>query len=974
MYPRDTLKGNILSAFAYIARRSGGLYSGPFLPRAVRMNNWTIQNRILFLALLPGVVVALVLGAFFMHERASDLNNLLDERAMAMVRQLAPTCEYGVMTGNTGILQNIANSMLEEKDVRAVSIFNQDMATLAHAGPRMQTARQQQELLAGQLQLQRTDSTLRIRTPIYAQNLIIDDQPDSFFLRTEQPQQLLGWAELELSLNNTRLLRYQHIASSMTVILLALLTCSFIAVRASRQITRPLKQVVLAMKDLEDGKLDTRVHLQTGGEFRQLASGINAMASALQRANSEHQHNIEQTTRDLQETLDELEIRNRELTIGRKEALEASRMKSEFLANVSHEIRTPLNGIIGFSELLARTQVNERQADYLATMRKSSSDLLKIINDILDLSKIDAGKLIIEHTGFNLRDVLEDVLTVLAPEATNKGLELNYLIYSDVPLHIQSDPLRLKQVLTNLINNAIKFTERGSVSVRVSVVSRNDNRAGIRFEIQDTGIGMTDVQIGKIFTAFSQADASTARKFGGTGLGLIIARALVEAMHGEIRVQSQPGRGSTFSFHIEAGLQQNPVQELPPMAGFRVAVLEPSLLNRMNIGGLLSQWQIEHDDCENRPQLLELFERHTTPQWQALIIATGRQLPDDDNLRLFLQEVRKLAIPIIALTDNVRSDHLEALKQLGASYSLSQPFTHRNLYRVLRQALQLAPLPGSEHAHSGSTNQQQTPRILAVDDNAANLKLVVTLLQELQLPVLSATSGQEAIDIVQQHNVDMVLMDIQMPGMNGLEATSHIRALPERGNMPIIALTAHAMADEKEALLKAGMNDYQTKPISQEQLISCVERWTGYRCQAPMIDADIGTAAVASAPMCHWVFDAAAALRHANNKPDLAADMFRMLLDSLALDMPRIMDAWEEDDMHTLLEQVHRVHGATRYCGVPCLRGALEKLETALKAGQTPLLPDLLRQLVEDSATLQHWSHSNDWEYLLQQEHQSISG
>ena len=322
----------------------------------------------------------------------------------------------------------------------------------------------------------------------------------------------------------------------------------------------------------------------------------------------------------------------------------------------------------------------------------------------------------------------------------------------------------------------------------------------------------------------------------------------------------------------------------------------------------------------------------------------------------------------------MRSDHLEALKQLGASHSLSQPFTHRTLYRVLRQALQLPALPGNQHDQRMPANQQTAPRILAVDDNAANLKLVVTLLQELQLPVVSATSGREAIDVVQQQSVDMILMDIQMPGMNGLEATAHIRALPERGNMPIVALTAHAMADEKEALLKAGMNDYQTKPISQEQLISCIERWTGYRCQAPDALPAIGANTTETAPSCLWVFDAAAALRHANNKPALAADMFRMLLDSLATDIPLIMEAWEEDDMEALLEQVHRVHGATRYCGVPCLRGTLEKLETALKAGQIPLLPDLMRKVVEDSANLQHWSHSNDWEYLLQQEFASANG
>lgn len=926
------------------------------------MNHWTIQNRILFLALLPGVLVTLVLGIFFMSERAQDLNSLLEERALAMAKQLAPTSEYGVMTGSTGILQNIANHMLDEKDVRAVSIYNPDMQTMAHAGPKMQTERMgKQRLLNNQLLLQHTSDSIRVRAPVYAQNLIIENDLDNFLIRPVEPQKLLGWVELELSRSNTRLQHYEHLVSSFTVILLALLTCSIVALRMSRQVSMPMKHIARAMKDLEDGKLDTRVHIQSGGEFRQLASGINAMASALQRANTEHQHNLEQTTRDLQETLDELEIRNRELAIGRKEALEASRMKSEFLANVSHEIRTPLNGIIGFSELLARTQVNDRQADYLTTIRNSSSDLLKIINDILDLSKIDAGKLIIEHTDFNLRDVLEDVLTVLAPNASHKRLELNYLIYSEVPLHLQGDPLRLKQVLTNLINNAIKFTERGSVSVRVSVISQNNNRASIRFEIQDTGIGMTDTQLEKIFTAFAQADASTARKYGGTGLGLIISRALVEAMQGEITVSSQPGRGSAFSFHIEAGLQHNPSDDLPRLSGFRVALLEPALINRMNISGLLSQWGVEHDDFDDHQQLLEVLEQQPDQPWQIALLATRRLAPDNQQLSQLFQCLQQHGIQVVALTDNVNSDALEALKQQGADYSLSQPFTRRHLYRILCQAANM-PVPDNNRHYAGQ-GSITPPRILAVDDNSANLKLVVTLLQELQLPVLSAASGQEAIDIVQQQSVDMILMDIQMPHMNGLEATSHIRTLPERGNMPIVALTAHAMADEKEALLKAGMNDYQTKPISQEQLVSCIERWTGFRCE---IKPTPVPEPLQTAPAhCQWIFDTTTALRHANHKAALAIDMFHMLLDSLALDMPAIMDAWEEEDMEQLLERVHRVHGATRYCGVPCLRNTLEKLETALKAGQSTQLPDLMRQLVEDSANLQHWAHSNDWETLL---------
>ncbi len=929
----------------------------------------------MFLALLPGIVISLILGIFFMTQHSRNLDSLLEERALAMAKQLAPTCEYGVMTGNTGILQNIANNMLEERDVRSVSIYNQDVEVLAHSGPRMLTDQTgPAELSDNQLQLLRTDGSIRVRAPVFAQNLVIPDQLSDQFYAEETPEiKLLGWAELELSNANTKLARYQHVITSTAIILITLVVCALVAVHASRQISDPMQRIVEAIKDLEDGKLDTRVHVSGAKEFEQLTAGVNAMASALQRSSRENQQNIEQTTRDLQETLDELEVRNRELAIGRKQALEASQMKSEFLANVSHEIRTPLNGIIGFSDLLARTQVNNQQYDYLNTIKKSSTDLLTIINDILDLSKIDAGKLIIEHTTFNLRDVIEDVFTMLAPAAYKKGLELTHLIYSDVPLQLISDPLRLKQVLTNLVNNAIKFTDRGSVSVRVSLISKDDQRASVKFDIQDSGIGMNEAQIAKIFTAFTQADASTTREFGGTGLGLIISRALVDAMHGDIQVTSHEGRGSTFTFHIQAELSDE-TQDMPPLDEFRVALLEPALLNRMNISALLTQWQADHDEYESRPQLLEQLGSGHYPD-AVIISCHHHQLGDSGHIAM-MARLKETGIPVLALIDSVSHEHLEELRNQGARLSLSQPFSHRKLYQQLRFLLTGESLDAQTELPQYITPGQPVPTILAVDDNDANLKLVVTLLEELGVKVLAATSGRDAIDMVEENAIDMILMDIQMPGMNGLEATREIRTMDGGAAVPIIALTAHAMADEKEALLKAGMNDYQTKPISQEQLADCIQRWSGYVATRLLIEGPAGTqpgepeeAAPTQAENTtrDTIFDAVIALRHANQKVDLAEDMFIMLMDSLSNDMGHIMEAWEEEDMDTLLEKVHRIHGATRYCGVPALRSALEQFETALKASQTGQLPDMMRRLSEEVSRLQAWAADSDWRRLLKE-------
>lgn len=925
----------------------------------MRLSNF--QNRLTYLSLLPGIFAALSLAAFFGFERSNSLDDMLDNRALTIAKYFAPSCEYGVTTGSNGILQNLANGVLEERDMRAVTIYDVYMDELAHAGPKFANISQNNyQLQHEQLFLLHTDATVRARAPIFAQNLTISDElSEEFFNRPEQPAKIIGWVEVELTNSNTRLLRYQYIAAVALIVILVLLLCGIVVIRFSRNISLPLQQLLHTLKDLENGNLDSRVTLRDNEEFSELANGVNAMANALQRSQIEYQQNLEQATRDLYENMDEMEIRNSELIIGRQEAQEASRMKSEFLANVSHEIRTPLNGILGFSELLARTNLSDQQAKYLSTIHNSSEDLLKILNDILDLSKIDAGKLIIEHIGLNLRNILEDTIIMMAPEAYQKNLELNYLIYSDVPLRIISDPLRIKQVLINLISNAIKFTQQGSVNIRISTISQSQNHASIHFEIQDTGIGMNEQQIDKVFTAFSQADSTTTRRFGGTGLGLVISKALVEAMGGEMRVRSQPGIGSIFSFHIEAELQQGEDDEFPSLANHHAVLIDGTMMSRLNTSGVLSNWGLKHEDFETPQQLLSHVAMHAV-NWQVILYAMDDQLPDDPVLQENIQELKTLGLPIIASTNLLNNEYIEAYQHIGVDYMLTHPCTRKNLYYLLRQALQLPPLEDEIKSLGWPSEHRKKPTVLAVDDNPANLQLVVTLLEELELPTLAAKNGQEAIDIIRQQHVDLVFMDIQMPEMNGLEATEHIRNLGVRNTVPIVALTAHAMVDEKEKLLKIGMNDYQTKPISQEKLISCIERWTGYRCQAIAKPATLNRTAAAN--LNDGIFDANMALKNANYNAELAADLFNMLINTLAVETPLIIQEWEDERFDDLLERVHKIHGGTRYSGVPRLMNALGALESALKTeGSSQHWPNLLRAVIEQSAALQHWAASYDW-------------
>ncbi|WP_419811244.1 ATP-binding protein [Bacterioplanoides sp.] len=935
------------------------------------MKHWKIQSRIMLMALLPGIIVSLTLGLFFIYDRNQDLNDLLDRRAMAMAKQLAPTCEYGVMSGNLGILQNIANNMLEERDVRSVSIYNQDVEILAHSGPKMMTERiGSTELQHNQLQLLRTQGSVRVRAPVFAENLTITEQlSEQFYADPIQPLQLLGWAEVELSTTNTQLQQYQHLANSLLVILLVLIACSLLAFRISKQLSRPINTLAAGVSRLGQGHYDHRIQVEPGAEFEQMASDVNSLASAVEYAERDHQQNLEQAMQDFQETLDEMEVRNSELQLGRKQAMEASQMKSQFLANVSHEIRTPLNGIIGFTDLLARTQMNTLQADYLSTIHNASQDLLNIINDILDLSKIDADKLIMDHSSFNLREVVDQVLTVLAPQAYHKQLDLYHHIASDVPLHVIGDPLRLKQIITNLVNNAVKFTKHGNVKVLVSLINRNHKRASLQFEIRDTGIGLSQEQINRIFDAFSQADTSTTRQYGGTGLGLIISKALVQAMHGDIKVESAPGQGAAFIFHIDIGIEQDasetPVALLHNMAEPpHIAVLESNDLNRQMLSSLLNEWHLNYHLAEDEQDLLHQVAQESG--LSALLISVDRSQLHQHQLKHFLQQLAILPTPVITLINSVDHEHLEWLTDCGASATLSHPVSEQKLGDTLRTLLQPEAHQELQPSdYSPVTPQREAPCILAVDDNEANLKLVTALLHELGVSVYAATSGQEAIDCVTDTHIEMVLMDIQMPNMTGLEASQHIRTLPGKAHLPIVALTAHALADEKEVLLNSGMDEYQTKPISLEQLSNCIERWTGYKAQQPFDPAGSASKEQEAAEKELAVFDAKEGLKHANYNLELAIDMFSMLLNSLQRDSDAALEAWELEDFELLIEKVHKIHGACRYCGVPLLRQTVNDFETELKSGGKRQLPEHMRNFMAQIQTLQQWAEDNNWQQTL---------
>ncbi|MFI8481527.1 response regulator [Pseudomonas sp. NPDC078700] len=902
-----------------------------------------IKGRVLILTLLPTSLLAFLLGGYFIWAQLSNLQGQLLQRGEMIAEQLAPLTAPAFLRGDISVLQRIASQSLDQDDVRAVSLLDKNKVLLAHAGPSMLNPMPTVGSGTEKLTAKRSnEDATRFLLPVFEHHLSLTGEPLHI-----SNDELVGWVELELSHHATLLSGYHSLLTSLLLVATGLVLTALLALRMSHTINDPLRRIKEGVSQLKEGKLETRLPPLGSQELDELASGINRMAEALQNAQEELQHSIDQATEDVRQNLETIEIQNIELDFARKEALEASRIKSEFLANMSHEIRTPLNGILGFTNLLQKSELTPRQQDYLSTIEKSADNLLGIINEILDFSKIEAGKLVLENIPFNLRELIQDTLTILAPTAHEKHLELLSLVYRDTPLSLLGDPLRLKQILTNLVNNAIKFTREGSIVVRVMLEDESDARAQIRISVQDSGIGLSDDDLRLLFQAFNQADNSLSRQAGGTGLGLAISKRLIEQMGGEIGVDSAPGEGSEFWISLSLPKARADIEDLPrpPLLGRSVAIMESGELSRQALQHQLEDCGLNVSSFSEPESLIEAIKHSQnapSPIGIAVLGVTLRELPPE-TLDQYIRQLEQMSCKCIVLCPT--TEQLFYHGSLPDAYTQlhAKPACTRKLQRTLSEMIS----PRQQRLITELPELIRPPKILCVDDNPANLLLVQTLLDDMGAKASTAKDGYEALNKAQHERFDMVFMDVQMPGMDGRETTEAIRLWETEHNkspVPIVALTAHALSNEKRTLLQSGMDDYLTKPISERQLAQVVLKWTGLSLRALMPEPleesarpDIDLNQIST-------LDAEEGLRLAAGKADLAADMLNMLLAGLPTDLHAIRQARESANHILLIERVHRLHGATRYCGVPQLRATCLRSETLLKQDD-PTAKNALDQL-----------------------------
>lgn len=883
------------------------------------MTKIALRYWILLCTLLPATLASIGLGSYFAHSKSQELQRNFALQARNIAVPLAISSEKLLTGDNIAAIQALLNAShrLNSAVVSNIALFDQAGNLLASSNPQFRVENYPTLLENGDTepgQLIPFNQSLLSYQP-----LLFDSDPA-----------VSGYYILLHLQNEHILLQQQRYRLHVIMLVIAVIMFGVMLSQFVRHKIQPvLSRIQQQLKQLQEGQYQPQNNRSAIKELDQIQHSMNQLSEQLALLEQDMQHNIEQVTGDLQLSMEQLEVQNIQLDFSRRKAVEENRQKSEFLAKMSHELRTPLNGVIGFTRQLLKTQLSANQHDYLSTIQKSANSLLHLVNDVLDFSKLEEGRMSINPEPFSLRDLLNDATELLAANAFDKHLELVMMIDSGCPDDLVADPGRLTQVLMNIAGNAIKFTEHGSIVIRVSATLLNEDQLILHCSVQDTGRGISEDKQNMLFQGFTSSQPTDHQS--GSGLGLMISQRLVQAMGGNIGFESKAAEGSTFWFTIKCQRHQLSVAEPLPidvLDGKTLLYFEPQQYSREATLNLLHSWGLQVTACATKGQLQQALNHGQ--QYDVGLIGRAIAINQVNLVINLVQQIQPSCQHTYLLVNTLSPNLREAMLASGANACLPKPTHQRKLALALAkpyldQAKKL-PLPVSL--------PRAALKVLTVDDNEANLKLINTLLMELVEQLESATNGADAWQKATQHVYDIIFMDINMPVMDGISACQRIRQSSLNEHTPIIAVTAHAVAGERARLLSLGFNEFLSKPLDEKMLHYTLQEFCPLIGQSAAA-TDNSAGDVEPGNGGNGLIDWKIALQRAAGKPALAKDMLNMLLTGLPETQQQLSDAIHADNAEQLLQLIHKLHGACCYTGVPGLKNLAETLETQLKTGAT---------------------------------------
>lgn len=868
-----------------------------------------IKYQLRITTLIPAFLVALLFAFFYNGLFGKDLKQHMSRLGEAYIRQLLPAAQYAMLRNDYRTLQGLINASTINPEVKALAFYNANGQLIAYRGGKHSIHKpfNPPDFTGDYIESKQINPfTINFIAPITIPKFNLYSSTEFKELATPkvfQADDILGWLSIDIDTQSLLIKRYQMLIVTIFITLFGLLTGLTIHYFLSKRIYIPIARLRRSMKQILSNEFETEIRVSSSGELGTIEKGCAHLQQQYLNTVRDLNHHIEIATADLQQSLELLEEKNIELSLEKKKTEEKSRQKSEFIANMSHEIRTPMNGVIGFTNVLLESKLDPLQLDYVKTIKSSAQDLLSIINDILDFSKIDAGKLNLDCIPIDIRGCIDEVLSLASPNAHKKGIDLIPITDVNVPKTVLGDPLRIKQIISNLVTNAVKFTDHGYVLIRTKIEQETDKDYTLLFAITDTGIGISPEDQTKLFTAFNQADTSITRRYGGSGLGLVICKKLCEEMHGRISLTSEINKGSTFSARIKVEkliayeVEKNQTHRFTHL---KIICFDDNPLHLEAISNGLGFWGIEPIRVDSFNKLSRTLTKHKDCKIAFMNVNQGCERQAAELIAKHKQ------IPFVLISKWPISD----FTALGARGFLYKPISIQKLQDLIESISNQNQTEKNTNQELDSLREQLRylhPDLLIAEDNPVNKMLLTSLLNN-NANIIAVDDGEMAVAACEDKKFDMILLDLQMPKLNGLEAARMVRqkSLLNK-HSPIVLITASSSDLSSVDMKKSGVDFCFQKPIDEKQLLIQILR---------IVDKTK-----------HAAIDWQLCVQKVSGNQALAEEFLAKFIEELYKNREEFIQLMHQKNIKGLADAAHKLHGACCFCGVPTLQKRVSQLE-----------------------------------------------